>query len=383
MSDQAKLIGIVAVVGLLGLFSGYAVFRFSHEEPVATDSKNEEQKAGKNTIALSEEQIKSADIGVQQVSIGAIGAEVLAQAIVVPSPTGAASLTAHASGTVTRIFKRIGEPVKAGDVLAVVEGRDAAQIAADRSAANARAVLAAQNLAREKSLFEQGITPRAAYEQAQAEAAAATAEGQRAQTAASSAHVTSDGRGVAVTSPIDGAVTASNVRLGAFVQSETELFQVSARNSTQVEASITSEDISRISVGDKAIIELPGRETIEGEVRSITPNLNATTRAATAVIEARGMALRSGQIVRVRIVPRGETQGSGMTVPDDAIQMVEGRPVIFVRTTEGFVARPVLTGRPGAGRTEILRGLRTGERIATRNAFVLKSEISKGAGEEE
>jgi cobalt-zinc-cadmium efflux system membrane fusion protein len=69
-------------------------------------------------------------------------------------------------------------------------------------------------------------------------------------------------------------------------------------------------------------------------------------------------------------------------VPDDAIQNVEGRQVVFVRTPKGFVARPVLPGRQGAGRTEILRGLAAQERVAVRNAFLLKAELGKSAEEE-
>ena len=36
-----------------------------------------------------------------------------------------------------------------------------------------------------------------------------------------------------------------------------------------------------------------------------------------------------------------------------------------------------------AGRVEIVSGLQAGQAIATRNAFLLKAELGKGAGEEE
>ena len=64
-----------------------------------------------------------------------------------------------------------------------------------------------------------------------------------------------------------------------------------------------------------------------------------------------------------------------MSVPDEAIQSVEGRPTIFVRTPEGFSAKPILVGRQSAGRTEILGGLSSNQKIATRNAFVLKADL--------
>ena len=93
-----------------------------------------------------------------------------------------AVLTARAPGTITRIFSRIGDPVRAGQTLALVESRDASQIAADRSSASARVTLAQRQLARERTLLAQGVSPRADYEAAQksakdnAEAAARDAE---------------------------------------------------------------------------------------------------------------------------------------------------------------------------------------------------------------
>ncbi len=70
-------------------------------------------------------------------------------------------------------------------------------------------------------------------------------------------------------------------------------------------------------------------------------------------------------------------------VPEEAIQSVEGRDVVFVRTGQGFRAVPVTLGRRSAGRVEVLTGLSGGQMIASRQAFLLKAELGKGEGEEE
>ena len=90
----------------------------------------------------------------------------------VASPGGEAVLTAHAVGTVVRVFRRLGEPARAGETLALVESREAA--------------LATSILAREKRLFEQGVTARQDYETAKAEAEAAAAWRSSARSAARS-----------------------------------------------------------------------------------------------------------------------------------------------------------------------------------------------------
>jgi cobalt-zinc-cadmium efflux system membrane fusion protein len=68
-------------------------------------------------------------------------------------------------------------------------------------------------------------------------------------------------------------------------------------------------------------------------------------------------------------------------VPEEAIQTVEGRDVVFVRTATGFTAAPVIVGQRSAGRAQITSGLRAGQTIAARNAFLLKAAL--GAGEVE
>jgi cobalt-zinc-cadmium efflux system membrane fusion protein len=383
IDNHRKFYAAIVGVGLLGTVAGYGVFRLSHHEAAVASAASDEAKRGPQLIAVTDEQIKAANVGLETVKEGAIGGEILAQAAVIPAPGGAASVTAHASGSVTRIFKQIGDKVRKGEVLAIVEGRDAAQIAADRSSANAKATLASRNLAREKSLFEQGVTPRAEYEQAQAEAAAASAEAHRAQSTAGNANVTGDGRGVAIVSPIDGSITAATAKIGAFVQSETEVFQVADSSQLQVEASISAEDVGRISAGDSAVLETVDGQTIEATVRSFTAALDPTTRVASAILDAKASnALRVGQTLRARITPQKTNSLSGLMVPDEAIQTLGGQDVVMVRTDKGFIAKPVLVGRRGTGRSEILKGLAPGQQIATRNAFVLKAEAGKGAEEE-
>ena len=58
--------------------------------------------------------------------------------------------------------------------------------------------------------------------------------------------------------------------------------------------------------------------------------------------------------------------------------------MVFIADEDGFKARPVTPGRTGGGYTQIIEGLKGGERIAGRGAFVLKAELSKGeAGDED
>ena len=383
MNDKRLLGGVAGAVLLAGV-GGFTVARMTAGAPAAVENTEapEEDHAGEaDTIAMTAEAIKSAGIATETVNPGGLGAEIVAQATVTAAPGGEAVVTARAGGAVTRVFKRLGDPVRAGEPLAIVESREAATIAAERSSANARAELARKNLAREQYLYKQRVSARVDLEQAQAEAAVAQAEVRRSQVSAGAANITSDGRGVILTSPISGRVTATTVTLGAFVQPETELFRVADPSKVQIEAAVGPADAARLAPGDRAIVELPGGSTIEARVRAVTPTLSGETRAATALLEVPGAGLQPGLAVRVRLMPSRGGSTTAIVVPEEAVQSLEGKDVVFVRTPQGFKAVPVKTGQRSAGRIEIVSGLAPGQTIATTNAFLLKAELAKGEGE--
>jgi len=112
--------------------------------------------------------------------------------------------------------------------------------------------------------------------------------------------------------------------------------------------------------------------------------VNEQTRAATVVLSLVGNhgPLSRGEIVQVNITPTTAAP-TGTVVPEDAVQNVGGRNVVFVRTATGFKVQPVVVGSHSAGRVSILSGVNPGEIIATANAFLLKAELNKGAGEDE
>ena len=385
ITQDKRLLGGVAGAVLLAAVGGFSVARCTADpaaEAPSAGKAEETTETPTDSLAMTAEAIRKAAIGVEAVQPGGLGSEILAQGTVAATPAGEAIVTARAGGAVTQVLKRLGDPVRAGETLAIVQSRDAAQIAADRTAADARSVLAQRTLARERHLYEQKVTARADYEQAQAEAAAAAAEARRAQVAAGAANVTRDGSGAIVASPISGRVTAESVSLGAFVQPETELFRIADPSKVQIEAAVGPIDAQRLAPGDRAIIELPDGRTIDARVRAVTPGLGGETRSATAVLDVAG-SLQPGLAVRVRLLPsRGEVSDA-IVISEDALQSLEGRDVVFVRTNQGFRAQKVTIGRRSAGRVEVLSGLKPGQMIATQNAFLLKAELGKGAGEEE
>ncbi len=369
-----------------GILLGQTLFDTSPDaaEPAGEAGEHgeaEENHGPEGFVAIDGARAQAAGIITEIVRSGGLGSEIIAQGVVAATPEGESVLTARADGTIVRINRRLGDYVNAGQAVAVMESREASSIASERSAAAARLALARSTYDREKRLYDAKVTARQDLEGAQAALAEAQAEVRRTQAAAGAARVSGDGRTLSVVSLVSGQVTKSDAKLGAFVAAGTELFRVANPNSIQINASVLPADAARIRPGVVAVLELPGGNTRSATVRSITPGLDPESRSLTAVLQPAGVAgLSQGQGLRVRI-RSGEDGDGRITLPEEAVQSVEGRDVVFVKTAKGFQATNVATGQRSGGRIEVVSGLRPGVTIATRNAFLLKAELGKGEAE--
>ena len=381
--ERNKLYAGAAIGLVLAALAGFGVARMTGPSAPTAETETAADAAPTDTVVITQDGIKTAGIGLAQAASGGVAGIILASATVEATPDAEAVLTARAAGTVTRIFKRIGDPVSAGETIALVESRDASAIAADRSTAAARVTLASRQLARERILLNQGVSPRADYETAEANLAVAQAEARQASAAASAAMVSRDGRSVAVVSSISGRITSAPVNLGAFVQAETELFRVADPRRLQIEASMPAADALRVKAGDRVELTTNNGQKVEGQVRSATGVVDPQTRQATVVVTPSGGGglIAPGQLVQARIFASGGDAASGVNVPQDAVQTLGDRSVVFVRTRQGFKAQTVRVGTRSGGMVEIASGLPANTVIATTNAFLLKAELGKESAE--
>jgi membrane fusion protein, heavy metal efflux system len=371
-NDRKTLLTAVAVSSLLaagvGALVGKTMLSSPPKEALAVEAK-EDHAGEKPHVGMSAERIAADGIQVLALAEGGLDAAVPAQATVVATPHGAATLAARADGAIVRINKRLGDPVAAGEVIASIESRDAAAISAERSTAAAKAAAARQALARERKLFDARITARQDLEGAQAEAAIAEAELRRANSAGAAAGVSGNGRTLAVTSPISGRVTAANATLGAYVTAGSELFRVADPERVEIQAALPAADVQRVRPGDLAVVETASGP-VSASVRSVTPGLDAESRSATAVLVLTGPApsLTPGQALRAHITPRGgAVAASGrFAAPDEAVQSLNGADVVFIRTKDGFEPRPVRVGGAAAARSRSSRACAPASRSPAR-----------------
>lgn len=90
-------------------------------------------------------------------------------------------------------------------------------------------------------------------------------------------------------------------------------------------------------------------------------------------------AWRPGLFVNIAVT--FQTDRVAVAVPEHAVQTVEDKPSVFVRTPDGFDTRPVKLGRRDNGYVEIIDGIEAGAQVATSGSFTLKSELGKASAE--
>jgi membrane fusion protein, heavy metal efflux system len=378
---RSQLLALVVLLLLLVALA-WAFWPIGSSDHDEHDENSEQSEAPEGFVLIDENQITASSIGLETVTLGA-ATEIVFPATVANSPNSAARIDARASGVVRSVRKTLGDYVRRGETIAIIESADAAGLAAQVASARARFNEQSALYEREKRLFDANVTARQDLEAAEANLQVARSELSRAQAAASAAGVSGDGRSLAVTSPISGQVTSAAIVLGSYVSAGEELFQVVHPDGLQVQVALPANDAARIRPGDEATLELGDGREIGGRVRSVTPALDPESRSSTAIISLTGavQGVQPGAFLQARIRPSGESTPDAISIPEDAVQLIEGREVVFVRIESGFQAMPVVTGTRSGGRIIIQSGLQAGQQIAVANAFLLKAELGKEEAE--
>lgn len=334
-------------------------------------------------VELTQQQIGAAGIVLAR-AIRSGGGSLTLPATVEGDPQGTQVVSAAIGGRVVSLTRNLGQTIGRGQTLAVIESREAATLNAEVEASRARLALAESNLSREQRLFDQRVT-------AQQDLIAARTAATEARIALRLARqqVSAAGAGggalnrIAIVSPLGGQVVARTATLGQTVAADAELFRVANLSRVSVSVALSPADASKVRPGSEIEIVAGDRRSV-ARVDFVSPILDETTRLANviAVIDNRSGQWRVGEPVTASIRLGGAGGGTAsVLVPASAVQSVEGRPTVFVRTAKGFKATPVILGQPSGDNVVVTSGLAGGEQIAAAGSFTLKAELGKGEAE--
>lgn len=347
-------------------------------EQAAVPAAKAEAKEAEGAVHLTAQQITAAGITLVRPTAGL--ATLSLPATIESDPQATQVVSAAIGGRIVALNRNLGESVRRGEVIAVIESRDAAGLRAEVEAAQARASLARSNLAREERLFALKVSPERDLIAARTTMTEANIALRLAGQQLSAAGVGGGSLNrIGVVAPIGGQVTARSVVLGQTVAPDAELFRVANLGRVAINLSLTPADAGRVRVGTPVEVR-SGARTTTARIRFLSPVLDSATRLvpAVALLENGGGIWRPGESVTA-ILQVGAS-GEAVSIPASAIQTVEGRTSVFARTKDGFQAVPVtVTSRVGGMAT--VSGLSGREQLAGYGSFTLKAELAKGEAE--
>jgi membrane fusion protein, heavy metal efflux system len=362
-----------------------------HEEGHAQQEGRDEQKPGR--VELSAQALQNAGIEVLVAGPGHVNVTLPLPGEVSLNQESLAHVTPRVAGAAREVKKQLGELVQKGDVLAIIDSRDLAEVQREFLAAKERLALAEATFQRAELLKNENISAEKDYLAVrQALAEAKIEHRSAAQKLQAIGGLAAGGGGYALVAPLTGTIIEKHINVGEVLSQETRAFTIADLSSIWVNVTVYARDLPRVAVGQAVEVRAEGiAQPAQGSIAYLGQVVGEQTRSALAriVLKNPGPAWRPGLFVTAQLVV---DQGpADVVIEDEAVQTVEGKEVVFVQQGGGFDARAVQLGRrgyaPGAERRgrviEVLAGVNAGDRYVSKNSFTLKAELGKSeAGHE-
>ncbi|WP_230975910.1 efflux RND transporter periplasmic adaptor subunit [Acetobacter garciniae] len=344
-------------------------------------------------VQIAPEAVRAEGLEIVRATQGSLSGMLAVMARVMPDTTRVVAVRPAGSGKVLDIAVQPGAHVTKGSVLLHYQDHSlhaafeqSAQLAAALSAARAARDDAAAAYQRGLALAGQtiavGEVRRRKDALAQAQATVQTLEAQHntlshrfEQEFTSPSESMGQGETSALIAPLSGVVSALDTAVTADISPATPVATVADLSSVWVVSDVVPEDAARLAPGGRQVTTL-GDGSILSRIDSVDQAANLQTglvRVISTVPNPTG-ALVPGMVLNATLQTRQAMQG--VLVPTDAIQVVDGRNVVFVRESPtSYRPAPVTIGLESGGQALVLSGLKDGEPVVSHGSFALKSVL--------
>jgi len=308
--------------------------------------------------------------------------ELVVTGTVSPDVSRAVPVVSMATGRVTGIHARLGDTVKAGQLLLSIRSDDVAGGFSDYRKAVRDEVLARTQLDRAKDLYSHG-----AIAQADLQVAEDTEDKAKIDVETTEEHLRLLGNDpnnpkgeVEVFAPASGVITDQQVTNAAGVQGlGSTPFTISDLSNIWVICDVYENDLATVRLGDPAEIRLnayPG-QVFHGKVSNIGSVMDPQIRTAKVRIELPnpGM-MRLGMFVTATF--RGQSMEMHTEVPASAVLHIHDRDYVYVPAPDNKLRRlEVVSGdNLPNNMVEVKSGIKSGQQVVS-NALVLEHTVDQ------
>ena len=320
--------------------------------------------------------------------------EIAATATIKPNEYRLAHLSPRIEGRVIDVKAVLGQHVKSGHVLALMDSIELGQKKSDFLQAKTNHEVDKRNYVREEGLYKEQITSEKEFLDAKGRYEKSLASFRAAHEALRLIGLSEEdikridwstkGQPLSyfpLVSSLNGTVIERTITLGELISPKDTAFTIVDLATVWIILDVYEQNLAAVRVGadvEISVDALPG-ETFKGTIVYLSDVLNPETRTIDARVEIPNPdgRLRPGMFARAAVILPGRGNDA-LVAPLDALQQVTDKTVAFVEKKPGtYEVRQVNVGRRSPPYGEIRGGLREGETVVTTGAFYLKSILLK------
>ena len=362
------------------------------EKPGEHKDKDEAGHDDEEQLKLSAEAIEAAGIKVEELAAQEISEQLIVTATIRPNQDRITHVAPRVPGRIVKVHVNLGDRVKAGQALAVLDSLDVGEAHSSYLQAKTQLAVAKADFERAEKLHGDQIIAQkdhlrahAEYEKAKASFAAA---GDKLRMLGVGTTPADDGRAVStfpLTTPFAGTVIEKHAILGELAQPDKLIFTVADLSTLWIEANLFEKDLGRVKTGAEAMVTVdayPG-ESFQGKLTYIAAVVDKESRTVQARVEVAnsGGRLKPEMFATAAIRTSGTVGVAGKTkallLPQEAVVLMQGQPTAFVEEHGGFEPRVVELGEKLRDRVVIKNGLQAGERVVIAGTYALKARVLK------
>jgi RND family efflux transporter MFP subunit len=325
--------GVIFYFGLLILTNGCGFSGNGAEEPVSS--------AARDTVAVQAVPVELRDIKIVKTYSGSLEGE------------SQANIVAKISERIIEIHAEVGLMVEEGQTLIALDksGASSQYYQAEASYENAK-----KNLARMKSLYQQGAISQQSLDGYQTSYDVAKANFEAAKSA------------VELTAPISGVITAVNVSMGDLTVPGAALITIAKINHMKIIFDVSEFEIQNLVPGQRVQIysQFKPDLVIPGQIVQLAKSADVYTRSfevKATFPNTRDFWFKPGMFCKVRIDLASARNVPA--VPNSSIIVMSDTSRVFIIHHHRAFSRPVHTGLSNDSYTEILKGVRAGDTLVT------------------
>lgn len=365
--------------------SALAATHLAISPSAVTDSSTANAPHAKEAaIQLSPQEMQTSGIQVVSLQEQELNEEISVTATIQANQDKLAHVAPRVTGRVTKVMANLGDKVKQGQSLALVDSIEVGEAQSTYAQASSEYALATSGMERAEKLYADQIIPqkdylrvRADFEKAKAVWRAASEKrqilgiGGKQDTAGISVF--------AVVAPFAGTIIEKKAVIGELAQFDRDIFSVADLSNVWIETNLYEKDVGKVKVGALATITIaayPG-ETFKGKVTYISSIMDKESRTVKARVEVPNGdgKLKLEMFATAAIGTSGTSKA--MLLPEQAVVLIQGQPTAFIQDGNGFEPRAVELGEKLQGKVILRSGIGIGEKVAISGAYALKAKMLK------